>query len=69
MLNAKNDAPVWSGLRGNFVLVTLKPYKLDFVFQWFGHLKMGRFVGGAAPNPPGFFKALALPEQSLSATA
>ncbi len=51
------------------VLVTLKPYKLDFVFQWFGHLKMGRFVGGAAPKPPGFFKALALPEQSLVATA
>lgn len=51
------------------VLVTLKPYKSDFVFQWFGHLKMGRFVGGAAPKPPGFSEALALSEQSLAATA
>ena len=59
------------GLEYNFisVLVTLKPYKSIFVFQWFGTLKMGLFVGGSAPKPPGFSEASALPGQSLGCAA
>ena len=32
------------------VLVTLKPYKTIYVFQWFGHGKKWRVVGGHAPK-------------------